>query len=198
MTAKTVRSAALIAILALSGACGYRAGSQLPENVQSVAVEVFGNETYYREIEFKLTRELSHQVMRRTTWKLDRGDTCDAKISGRILSVARPTLVESPNDLVSEQAVIVKAEVFLTHRDGRVLSHFITANRAEFIVERGESLETAFAEALTDLAEQIVNRLQDGAFLQEMGLGAGPSARPAAAVDRTAEVETSPSLVAPR
>jgi outer membrane lipopolysaccharide assembly protein LptE/RlpB len=159
-----------IAVAALSGGCGYSTRSLLPEGVRTLAVDVFGNETFYREIEFQLTRELTRQVNVRTHYRLARRESADAILTGRILSVSRPTLVENRQDLVSEQAVIVTAEVTLTDRHGRVIDHLAaTSNRAEFIVERGETLETAFDEALADLAEQIINRLQDQSFLREMG-----------------------------
>lgn len=166
------RACTLIALGVLfAGGCGYSTKSLLPEGVQAVAVDVFANETYYREIEFRLARELSKEINTRTVWKLEKKRNAEAVVTGRILSVQRPTLIESESDFVSEQAVIIRAEVTLeSTKDARILDRFLVANRAEFIVERGETLETAFAEALTDLAEQIVNHLQHRSFLIEMGV----------------------------
>lgn len=156
-------------LLALS-ACGYQTGSLLPEEVRRVAVDVATNDTFYREIEFDLTRELNAEIRHRSAWTVARRDHADALLSCRILSVGRPTLVESRRDLVSEQAVIVTAEVSLDDlHSGHTLQRFVLANRAEFVVERGETLQTAFAEALKDLAEDIVNRLENESFLIERG-----------------------------
>jgi hypothetical protein len=171
MTRKLSAFAAIGAFAAVLSGCGYSTKSLLPEGVRTVAIDIFANDTYYREIEFRLARELSQEVNTRTTWKLDKKRNAEALISGRILSVQRPTLIENDADRVSEQAVILRAEVRLESlKDARLLDRFVVANRAEFIVERAETLDTAFAEAIADLAEQIVNHLQHRSFLVEMGV----------------------------
>lgn len=165
-----MRAAAVLLLgTVLFASCGYTTESMLPEGVRTVAIEMYGNDEFYREIEFQLTRELTQEINHRTMWRLTRQKHADAVLGGRILRVRRPTLVETTSDLVSEQAVIVTAEVTLTDsRTGKQLERFVTSNRAEFILERGESVDTAFAEALHDLAEQIINRLQSRSFLREM------------------------------
>jgi len=170
----------IMAQLGLQG-CGYSTKSLLPEGVDRLAVDVFSNDTFYREIEFSLTRELSAEIRHRSRVRLTRRNTADAVLQGRILRVHRPTVVENPADFVSEQAVIVTAEVTLKDlTTGKALDRFTLSNRAEFVVERGESLQSAFAESLKDLAEDIVNRLQAQSFLVERGYTtpAPPLARP--------------------
>ncbi len=162
------RVALLLPLLVLS--CGYSTSSLLPEGVHRLAVDVFDNDTFYREIEFTLTREVASELRQRSDVLLTRRETADTVLTGRILKVIRPTLVETDRDLVSEQAVVVTAEVTLWNtRTGKARMRFTLANRAEYVVERGETLETAFAEALRDLAEDIVNALQNESFLRERG-----------------------------
>lgn len=162
----SVRSFPLLtAALLLFSSCGYTTRSLFPEGIESVAVEIVGNETFYREIETQLTRELTREIRERSPYRLAHLRKADAVLSGRILGVIRPTLVENAVDLVSEQAVIVSAEMVLTdRRTSEELQRFRVANRAEFIVERGETLETAFAESIHDLAEEILNELQKQSF----------------------------------
>ena len=164
------RCLAAALLVALQG-CGYSTGSMMPEGVQRLAVDVFANDTFYREIEVTLSREISNELRQRSPVIVARRRHADAVLTGRITSVLLPTLIENDRDLISEQAVIVTAEVTLTDlRDGTVLQRFTAANRAEYVVERGESRETAFAEALRDLAEDIVNTLENDSFLRERGI----------------------------
>ncbi|MEZ6195489.1 MAG: LptE family protein [Planctomycetota bacterium] len=159
---------ALALALAATG-CGYSTESLMPAGVDRMAVDVFENDTFYREIEFGLTRELTGELRQRTRVAVVTRSHADAVLTGRITSVGRPTLVTSPRDLVSEQGVILTARVSLTDpRDGREIAGFIVRNRAEFVVERGETLESAFAEASRDLAEQIVDRLEDASFRRQL------------------------------
>ncbi len=164
-----LRCLPVVAAVLLSG-CGYSTRSLLPEGVSSVAVEIFGNETFDREIEFTLTRELAREIRHRTAWRVaDRG-AADALIRGRITRVQRPVLVEDRRDRISEGAVIVTVEVELVDlATGRLLvPPFELRNRAEFLVERGETVETAFAESLADLAEDIVNEFGNATYDRDL------------------------------
>ncbi len=158
----------ILGVFALTS-CGYSTGSMMPSGVDRVAVDVFGNDTYYREIEFQLTRELTSELRQRAPLKITRRRNADAVLTGRIINVTRPTLVETTGNLVSEQAVIVQAQVELRRlSDDKILASFKIANRAEFVVERGESLQTAFDESLRDLAEDIVNQLERQSFFRDL------------------------------
>lgn len=167
-----MRPRALALVLALAGAplgCGYDTGSMLPGGAQAVAVDVFENDTFYRELEITLARRLTRELRRRTTYRIASRDEADVILDGRILRVDRPVLVETEDDLVSEQGVTVTAHVELTRRaDGVVLDAFDLSNRAEFVVERGETLETAFEEALGDLAEDILARLEHATYRESL------------------------------
>ena len=156
-------------LAALATSCGYSTRSLMPAGAEKVAVDIFGNETFYREIEFQLTREINEELNHRSSLKVTRRRSADAVLTGRITKVDRATLVETRDDEVSEQAVIVHAEVALRSlKSDEVLASFVVSNRAEFIVERGESLQSAFDEALKDLAEDIVNELERQSFFSDM------------------------------
>jgi len=155
----------MLVCLVLLAACGYTTHSLMPGEVNNLAVDVFGNDTFEREIEFTLTRELSRELNQRAALRLTRRRHADAVLTGRIVRVSYPTLVETTNNEVSEQAVLVEAVVELKRlEDNKVITRFKLGNRAEFVVERGESRRTAFEEALRDLAEDIVNELERQSF----------------------------------
>ncbi|MFT7619903.1 MAG: hypothetical protein ACI97A_003560 [Planctomycetota bacterium] len=149
--------------------CGYSTNSLMPSGVDRIAVDVFGNDTFYREIEFQLTREITAEINHRAALRVSRRRNADAVLTGKIVSVSRPTMVETRNNLVSEQAVLVTAAVELRSvATGKLLANFVLANRAEFVVERGESLQSAFDEALKDLAEDIINELERQSYHSDL------------------------------
>ena len=158
----------LMSVLLLAS-CGYTTRSLMPGEVSNLAVDIFGNDTFEREIEFTLTRELTRELNQRAALRLTRRRHADAVLTGRIVRVSYPTLVETTNNEVSEQAVLVEAVVELKRlSDNSVISRFKIGNRAEFVVERGESRQTAFEEALRDLAEDIVNELERRSFYRDL------------------------------
>ena len=155
--------------LMLLGACGYTTRSLMPGGVNKMAVDIFENDSFEREIEITLAREIARELNHKSTVQVTRRRNADAVLTGRILRVSYPTLVETTNNEVSEQAIILQAMVELKRTsDGKVISAFRIANRAELVVERGESRRTAFAEALKDLAEDIVNRLERDSYLRDL------------------------------
>ncbi|MEE9395075.1 MAG: LPS assembly lipoprotein LptE [Planctomycetota bacterium] len=168
-------SALLILVVGSTVGCGYSSKSLLPAGATSIAIEIFENDTFYREIEFDLTREIASEFRRRTHYSIASRSRADLIMTGRIVDVRRPTLVESDNDFVSEQGVIVSAEVVLTDpRTGLIVETFRASRRTEFVVERGENLNSAFAEVVEELAERIVDLLESGSFRESLqGLRAG-------------------------
>lgn len=168
---RTGRRVALTLVL-IAGGCGYTTDSLLPGGSRRVAVEVHRNVTFRRGHEFTLQRELMAELRQRTHYRVSRRRDADLLLAGEIVEITAPTLVENRRDQVSEQAVIVTARFRLVELErGRVVTEFIVRNRAEFVVERGRDRQDAFAEALRDLAEDTVNRLENASFLAEMGYG---------------------------
>ncbi len=150
--------------------CGYSTSSLMPEGVQSIAVEIAGNETFYRGDEFVYTRHLAQELIRRTHIAVrDRRDA-DAVLTTRILGIDRAPLVEDRSDQVIEEGVFATVDVTLTERaTGRVITRFKLTRRAEGILIRGETLDTTRVELMQELAEDTVVRLQDLSFLAARG-----------------------------
>lgn len=162
----------LLAILpaALSG-CGYSSGSMMPPGVESIAVGIFANETFYRHAEVTFTREVSRELIRRAHVDVrDRGDA-DAVLVGRILTIPRITLVEDDLDQILEGGVVVRVEARLVDpKTGKdIVPRFLVSRRAEFIVPRAETLQSAIDEAVIDAARDTVHRIQAQSFLRERG-----------------------------
>jgi len=164
----------LSAFLFASG-CGYSTGSMMPVGVQSVAVGVFGNETFYRHAEVTYTKELTRELVRRAHVDVRRPGEADALIFGRILTIPRITAVEDALDRILEGGVLVSVEVRVEDpRTGEALVEpFIVSRRAENIVPRSESLQDAIDEAVRDAARQTVHRIQAHSFVRQRARAGG-------------------------
>ncbi|MBN2490266.1 MAG: hypothetical protein JXQ29_05400 [Planctomycetes bacterium] len=151
-----------LAVLILTAGCGYSAGSLYDPAIRSVAVDVFRNETFRRDLELALTGKVVQQIRLRTPWRIANRGEADAFLTGRIVDVHEILLSKTPSDLNSESSVAVTVEAELVERGtGRVLRSVRRMSSEAFLLPRGESVTTALDRSLTDLAEDIVQGLED-------------------------------------
>lgn len=157
---------ALLGLTLLSG-CGYTVGARLPGNPRTISVPIAFNETRYREAEVTYTRELTRELIRRTSVRLAGSEAADARLETRIIEIPRFPLIEDRTDAILEDAVLVRVSVRLIDAGtgSDLMPPFEIARRAERIVPRGETLETAIDEALRDVARETVLRLESHDFL---------------------------------
>lgn len=158
----------LTASLLLTG-CGYQAGSMMPPGVESIAVGIVENDTYFRQAEVTYTREVTRELIRRAHVDVrDRGQA-DAILTGRIMTIPRVTLVEDRFDRLLEGGIVVRVEATLSDaRTGEpIIEPFVVSRRAEFIVPRPENLQSAIDEAVRDAARDVVHRIQARSFVRE-------------------------------
>ena len=81
----------LLLILTLPG-CGYTSTELFPEKVRTVAVPIFQNNTFYREMEFDLTDALIKEIELRTPYKVTDQSVADTILQGEIVSVDQTRL----------------------------------------------------------------------------------------------------------
>lgn len=165
----SARISVLLLPAALLTGCGYSTGELLPNGVQKIAVQAFGNDTRYRRHEITLTQEVSKQLVRRAGVQIRPMGEAEAVLRGEILEIPRLTLVEDENDRILEGAILAAVRVhFEDARTGApIVEPFNVTRRAEYIVRRGESLDRAIDEAVRDCAEDIVHRLESHSFLRQ-------------------------------
>ncbi|MGB2606709.1 MAG: LPS assembly lipoprotein LptE [Candidatus Sulfotelmatobacter sp.] len=124
-----VRKAAWLALLlASAGAgCGYHTAGhsvQLPENVKTVAVTAFVNETREYRIEQLLTSSVVREFATRTHYHIlnNTGEAADATLRGTVLSASStPLTYNSATGQAASVLVVVSMSVALTDRQGKVL-----------------------------------------------------------------------------
>jgi len=110
-----------LALAAGAGGCGYSTGVRLPEQVRTVGVEVFGNDSKQRDLEVELHRELADAVARLVHAPLVAPEQADLIVRGRIVDYERRNGIRSPQNQLLETGVRITIEAQLVQRFGQSL-----------------------------------------------------------------------------
>jgi outer membrane lipopolysaccharide assembly protein LptE/RlpB len=114
-------------LLGISMGCGYHTAghaSQLPENLTTIAVPPFRNETLTYRIDQRLTASVVREFTTRTRYHIlsDANDDADATLRGTVLSTtASPLTYDTSTGRAASVLVVVSMKVSLTDRSGKVL-----------------------------------------------------------------------------
>jgi outer membrane lipopolysaccharide assembly protein LptE/RlpB len=117
----------VLLLLMMSVGCGYHTAGhsvQLPENVKTIAIPAFKNETLTYRIEQRLTASVVREFTTRTRSRIisEAGDDADATLRGTVLSTtASPLTYDTSSGRAASILVVVSMRVVLTDRGGRVL-----------------------------------------------------------------------------
>lgn len=151
-----------LVVLALACAsCGYSAKPLVREEYRTVAIAIFENPTVRRAHEFDLTNAVTRMVHARTPYRIASRDAADLVLEGTILDYRTPALVEDRRDAVIESRVDITLQVVLTDRAGKTVWQGSAVRGAEFSTRRGESEDSARAEAIESLARWAVTTLEE-------------------------------------
>lgn len=148
-----------ILVCAVAAGCGYHTGGHavtLPENVQTIAIPAFANQTQTFKIEQMLTAAVVQEMTTRTHYHIvnESGEAADATLKGTVLSTSStPLTYDSTTGRASSVLVMVSMSVALTERDGKVLYH----NPAYFFREQYQvsSENPSFFEENTPALERL-------------------------------------------
>ena len=145
----------------LSG-CGYTSRSLLEQNVRSIYIKIFDNETFRRDLEFDLTKAIKEEILMRTRLKIVDKKHADSILFGSIETVTERVLIESPEAEVIESSVSTTVRFSWTdQRTGRaVIDKSLVSASAEFIATKNEDVETGEIKAFVNIARKIVNLME--------------------------------------
>lgn len=159
----------LMLTVSLNG-CGYVVGSPFRQDVRTVHVPIFENDSYRRGIELQLTEAVQKRIQDRTSYRLGKAGYSDTVLTGRIISVDKrvenQTRFDDPRELELSLIVEVRWE---DSRTGQVLAERrIPMNmqsaqvmaQSSFAPETGQSLATASQDVTSQLADQIVGLME--------------------------------------
>ena len=156
------RAAVGLLAAALAGCVGLQQGDVFPDARDQVCVSYFGNETFYRDVEFELTEELVNEILSSPGLRLSSRETAEINLTGRVLDVGQRVLSESKTQIPTSSNTSVTVEIVVTDaRTGQVLKKRRLTQQGQFVPSRGEDLEFARREAFRYLARDIVRELEE-------------------------------------
>ena len=161
------RSAVLLGALAalaassLPGCSGYRSDPLFPKAARRIAVPIFENQTFFRQIELDLTRSVCDELRARPGIHVVDPSAADIVLEGTIRSVDQRVLSITRNRRSSESSATTRVNCrVIDARTGQELKQFTTTERVDFALQTGEGLQTAQRLAYYELARKIVYELE--------------------------------------
>ncbi len=162
------------ALVAVTTSCGYHTAghtAQIPENVKTIAVPAFVNQTRTYRIEQLLTSSVVREFTTRTHYHIlnDSGEAADATLRGTVLSASStPLTYNSATGQAVSVLVVVSMSVSLTDRQGKVLyqnpsylfreQYEVSQDLTSFFEEDSP----AFQRLSRDFAQTLVSNILEG------------------------------------
>ena len=171
-----VRNLLLLMLPALLAAasCGYHTAGhsvQLPDNVKTIAVPSFKNETNTYHIEQMLTASVVREFTTRTHYHLlnDASEAADATLRGTVLSTSSsPLTYNTATGQAASVLIVVSMKVSLTDRQGKVLYQnpsYLFREQYEVSQDLNSFFEEdspAFRRLSQDFARTLVSNILEG------------------------------------
>jgi outer membrane lipopolysaccharide assembly protein LptE/RlpB len=160
--------------LFLTAGCGYHTAGrsiQLPQNVKTIAVPAFKNETTTYRIEQMLTASVVREFVTRTHYSIlnDPSSDADATLRGTVLSTAAsPLAYDTATGRAASVMVVVSMKVTLSDRQGKVLyQNPAYLFREQYEVSQDlqsffEEDSPAFRRLAQDFARTLVSNILEG------------------------------------
>ena len=164
----------LLPALLAAASCGYHTAGhsvQLPENVKTIAVPSFKNETNTYHIEQMLTASVVREFTTRTHYHLlnDTSDAADATLRGTVLSTSSsPLTYNTTTGQAASVLIVVSMKVSLTDRQGKVLYQnpsYLFREQYEVSQDLNSFFEEdspAFRRLSQDFARTLVSNILEG------------------------------------
>ncbi|MCX5682182.1 MAG: LPS assembly lipoprotein LptE [Planctomycetota bacterium] len=153
----------VLAALAAAG-CGYSNEPLHRTDVRTVAVNIFGNKSFRREMEFDLARELTKTIEMRTPYKVvNDPKRADSEIRGEIIIFNAPVLSENVRtDTSLEVEVIIMAWFeWKDLRTGEILTRRDeVSGLGAYAPAIGETQNSATSDAIRNMAQHIVEYME--------------------------------------
>lgn len=152
----------LLAINIIAG-CSYSSRSILKQNVNTVYIPILDNQTFRRGMEYELTKAIKNEIMFKTQLRIVNKNTADSLLEGEIVSFTEQTMIVDADDRIVEGRIFIT--VNFSWKDLRTDRLLVDGKdvigTTEFVVDRGETIMTAKNEAYTDIAEKMVDQMNE-------------------------------------
>jgi outer membrane lipopolysaccharide assembly protein LptE/RlpB len=157
---------ALSCLIGAAAGCGYSTRALIGEEFHTIDVEILGNRTFRRDLEFALTQDIKDEILSRTNLRLVDRDRADVRLEGEILELNEHVLSRDRNDRIFESSVAVTVRFRLIDQrsgkdSGKEIKSFTLRDSAPFLAASGETSRTATQRTFSDLAEHLVYQLEE-------------------------------------
>jgi hypothetical protein len=142
---------------------GYRWGSLYRENIHTVAVPIFTNRDFHRDVEFALTKAVISDIESHTPYKVVPMERADTVLEGEIASIRAGTLSLDPNSALPQEQLysITVNYTWKEIRTGRILKEVRNFEQSTtYYPTLGEAQFDASQEGVERLALEITRSLQ--------------------------------------
>jgi outer membrane lipopolysaccharide assembly protein LptE/RlpB len=168
------RAALTVLICFFSAGCGYHTAGHavtIPDNVRTIAIPAFVNQTQIFKIEQMLTAAVVRELVTRTHYRVINqvNDDADAALHGTVLSTyTTPLTYDSRTGRAASVLVVISMKVLLLDKQGKVLyqnpSYLF---REQYEVSRDlnsffEEDSPAFQRLSRDFAQTLVSNILEG------------------------------------
>ena len=148
---------------------GYTTHGLYPDNIRKVAVPIFKNSGFRREIEFKLTQEVVREL-ERVGFKVVPSERADVELIGSVADFAKIGVGLDGYSNPRGGSVLLQSSVrYVDRRTGQTLQEgdikvdpasYVVTSTDMFLIDVGQSLATAEDKAIKEMAKNIVALLQ--------------------------------------
>ena len=171
---KTWSGALAALFLLVTTGCGYHTAghaAQLPDNVHTIAIPSFVNQTQTYKIEQTLTGAVVREMVSRTHYHVlnEAGENADATLHGTVTSTyTAPLTYDSRTGRAASVLVIVTMKVTLNDKQGKVLyrnDSYIYRDQYQVSRELSSFFEEdspAFQRLSRDFARTLVSNILEG------------------------------------
>lgn len=164
MKAKVFSCAALCAALvAMAGCAGYSWKSAVPEEMRTVAVPTFRNESHVTGLGLAVAKQVRREFQREGTFRLAELEDCAVEVQGVVKSSSHDTLAydRSVSERMREYELRAVAEVsFIDKKSGKVVVDN-KRYRARTTFLAGDDILTGERDASGRLAEEFARQIVD-------------------------------------
>jgi outer membrane lipopolysaccharide assembly protein LptE/RlpB len=169
-----LRASFLLILLFFTAGCGYHTAGhvvQLPQDVKTIAIPAFKNETPTYRVEQMLTASVVREFTTRTHYRIlnDSSADADATLHGTVLSTAAsPLTYNTATGRAASLLVVVSMKVTLSDRNGKVLyQNPAYLFREQYEVSQDltsffEEDSPAFRRLSQDFARTLVSNILEG------------------------------------
>ena len=166
--------AAALVILLMNAGCGYHTAGHsvtLPENVKTLAIPSFANQSQTYRIEQTLTAAVVREFTTRTHYQIlhEVSDAADATLHGTVLTTtASPLTYDSKTGRAESVLVVVSMKVSLVDRQGTILFQnpsYVFREQYQVSQELSSFFEEdspAMSRLSRDFAQTLVSNLLEG------------------------------------